>query len=302
MRQQMVKPAVFAVSGVVVGATAAYFVVKSKYRKISEEEIASLRQHYKMKEQELLLDKEDELEQIKQAHGLINHEDPREAFKIYKARLDEMQYMAEEEKTESEDQPLLSKVVDRDPSVRISYDKVAQNPDFEAAVKAVAEGTSPEELRVVDEPVEEDEEADDEKLRQNIFEASVRSDVMNGGEDEHPSAPYVIPVEIFQEESDIYEKVSISYYEDGTLADERNMPIPDPDPIVGDENLERFGEGSQDDNIVYVRNERIHMDFEISREIGSYAESFMKSKDWSDDGDNDTWKTKNKNKRNREDG
>ena len=245
------------------------------------------------------MDKEDELEQIKQAHGLINHEDPREAFKLYKARLDEMEYMAEEEKAESEDQSPLSKVVDRDPSGHISYDKIAQNPDFEAAVKAVAEGTSPEELRVIDEPAEED---DDDKLRKNIFEASVRSELMDSAVDEHPSAPYIIPVEIFQEESDIYEKTSVSYYEDGTLADERNMPIPDPDPIVGDENLERFGEGSQDDNIVYVRNERIRTDFEVSRELGSYAESFMKSKDWSDDGDNDTWKVKNKNKRNQEDG
>ena len=296
MRHAMVKPAIFAVGGVAVGATATYFVVKSKFKKLADEEISSLRQHYKMKEQELLMDKEDELEQIKQAHGLINHEDPKEAFEIYKARLDEMEYMqreAEEGAVEA-----IEKIAE-DPKERISYDKISKNKNFEDVVRTVASVTSSEELRVVDE-VADNAETEDETFRKNVFEASIRADVINGQTDER-SAPYIISVEEFQEESDELEKTTLSYYDDGTLADERNMPIPDANPIIGDENLEKFGELSQDENIVYVRNEKLSTDFEVVREEGSYADSFLKAKDWEDE-DLNSWKTKNKNKRMREDG
>ena len=289
MRHTMVKPAIFAVGGVAVGATATYFVVKSKFKKLADEEISSLRQHYKMKEQELLMDKEDELEQIKQAHGLINHEDPKEAFKIYKARLDEMEYMRKEAEEGAID---AATKVAADPSSRISYDKISKAKNFEEVVKTVADMSDTEELRVVDEEVE------DQEIRKNIFEASIRQDVMSDDVD-RPEGPFVISVEEFQEESDVYEKTTLSFYEDGTLSDERNMPIPDPNPIVGDENLERFGEQSQDENIVYVRNETLKTDFEIVREEGSYADSFLKSKDWDED-NVEKWNTRPK--RMREDG
>lgn len=85
-------------------------------------------------------------------------------------------------------------------------------------------------------------------------------------------APYVISHdEFFQNELD-YEQVSLTYYEgDGVLLDDKDMPIPDTDDIVGDDNLVRFGHGSKDNNIVYVRNDHRSMDFEIARSTGEYA-------------------------------
>jgi len=86
--------------------------------------------------------------------------------------------------------------------------------------------------------------------------------------------PYVIEHEEFvQSENDVR---TLTFFEgDGILADEQDEHIPDTDAIVGDENLIRFGHGSYDPNIVYIRNERIGVDFEVNRVEGKYAEVIL---------------------------
>ena len=85
------------------------------------------------------------------------------------------------------------------------------------------------------------------------------------------SAIYVITTEQFSEERPEYDKLTISYYEDDdTLADENEDPIADPVSLIGDA-LENFGEGSDDPQVVYVRNERISIDYEVIRLSKSYA-------------------------------
>jgi hypothetical protein len=44
---------------------------------------------------------------------------------------------------------------------------------------------------------------------------------------------------------------------------------------VGEENLAKFGHGSKDPNLVYVRNEGMDLDFEISYAEGKYSEQVM---------------------------
>jgi hypothetical protein len=89
-------------------------------------------------------------------------------------------------------------------------------------------------------------------------------------------APYVISdEEFFQGEKD-YTQNSLTYYqEDDVLVDEREQPINDSDEIVGDHNLLRFGHGSKDKNMVYVRNDRIEIDFEIALSNGSYTKEVL---------------------------
>ena len=48
--------------------------------------------------------------------------------------------------------------------------------------------------------------------------------------------------------------------------------VDDPDSTVGLENMSQFGNGSDDHDIVYIRNNRIACDFEVVRNKGSYAE------------------------------
>lgn len=69
-----------------------------------------------------------------------------------------------------------------------------------------------------------------------------------------------------------HEKTTLTYFsEDDVLADEKDMPIADIDAIVGLEHLEYFGHGSEDPNVVYVRNETLRLDIEVTRSMGSYA-------------------------------
>lgn len=88
--------------------------------------------------------------------------------------------------------------------------------------------------------------------------------------------PYVISHDEFYEGEKEYDQNSVTYFEgDGVLVDERDSPIDDTDMTVGDPNLQRFGHGSLDNNIVYVRNERLEIDFEVARSPGEYVKEVL---------------------------
>lgn len=87
-----------------------------------------------------------------------------------------------------------------------------------------------------------------------------------------PTVPYIISQEEFMEGVDHYEQITLTYYEeDEVLADIKDEPVPEQEKLIGDGNLE-FGRGSNDPNIVYVRNENNMVDLEIIRSSGSFAE------------------------------
>jgi hypothetical protein len=85
--------------------------------------------------------------------------------------------------------------------------------------------------------------------------------------------PYVITFEEFCEGYDNHDKITINYYKaDDTLADENEEIIDDVESLIGEESLSRFGDGSEDPNVVYVRNERMAIDYEIIKLESSYSE------------------------------
>jgi hypothetical protein len=84
--------------------------------------------------------------------------------------------------------------------------------------------------------------------------------------------PYEISIQEFFEATDTNTQISIDYYDlDNTVVDERGNIIPDHESIVGAENLLKFGDRSEDNDIVYVRNPKLSTDFEITRNGKSYA-------------------------------
>lgn len=84
--------------------------------------------------------------------------------------------------------------------------------------------------------------------------------------------PYVIHVEE-RGEAD-FDQISYTYYEaDDVLCEETSGQIVQPrDEIVGDHNLGRFGHGSRDPNVVYLRNDHLGLEIELIRNPGSYTE------------------------------
>lgn len=91
-----------------------------------------------------------------------------------------------------------------------------------------------------------------------------------------PDKPYVITIEDFMNNCQDFDKASLTYYnEDDTLADEQEEAITDVYMTVGDDALLRFGDGSDDPDMVYVRNERLGSDYEVLRVNKSYQETVM---------------------------
>lgn len=80
--------------------------------------------------------------------------------------------------------------------------------------------------------------------------------------------PYVISPDEFGEFED-YTKVSLSYYEDGVLADECGEEVDDVEEIVGD-GLEHFGEYEEDS--VFVRNDAKRCDYEILKVLRNFSD------------------------------
>jgi hypothetical protein len=86
-----------------------------------------------------------------------------------------------------------------------------------------------------------------------------------------PTKPYVIHVDEVAETD--AESMSLTYYEgDNVLCDENDKIIDDPNRVVGLDNLNKFGHGSKDKNLVWVRNEALDLDIEIFRNPDNYAE------------------------------
>lgn len=81
-------------------------------------------------------------------------------------------------------------------------------------------------------------------------------------------APYVISPDEFGE-MEGYTQISLTYFDDGILSDENGVIIDEPKDIVGDA-LNHFGEYEEDS--VFVRSDPKRCDYEILRDLRSYAE------------------------------
>lgn len=89
-------------------------------------------------------------------------------------------------------------------------------------------------------------------------------------------APYVISYDEWAEAGPNYIQSSLTHYlGDDVLADDKDMPIEDVDGTVGQANLEKFGHGSNDNNVVYIRNDQLEIDFEVGRSKGEFAQEVM---------------------------
>lgn len=80
--------------------------------------------------------------------------------------------------------------------------------------------------------------------------------------------PYVIPPENFGDSG--YDTISLIYYKDEVLADDMDELVEDIDERIGSESLNHFGE--YEDDVVFVRNDILKADYEISRDNRRYSD------------------------------
>jgi hypothetical protein len=97
-------------------------------------------------------------------------------------------------------------------------------------------------------------------------------------ENNGPGPVIITRTEFYEDEGEEdggYQKISITYYEgDGVLADDKDVPIRDSANLVGPDFAAGFG-NADDPDIVYVRNNRVRIDFEIVRSLDGYAEKVL---------------------------
>lgn len=87
--------------------------------------------------------------------------------------------------------------------------------------------------------------------------------------------PYVIHQDEHSQGIDGYTQVTYTYWaRDDVLCGEDERPIPNGDLIVGETNL-KFGHGTDDPEVVYIRNETLQLDIEICRTDRSYEQDVL---------------------------
>ena len=178
-------------------------------------------------------------------------------------------------------------------SVREEYQHLTKimRMEIDACRKATAAHTK------VDDAVDEDDEADvdypddddrdfTEKEKEQVeyykitsrYRGSYEENNENNeegeedGDDEVPyiNGPYVITPEDFASSPPGYNCCPLDYYKDGVLADGWGVTM-DIEETIGEEALDHFGEYV--DDVVYVRNERLELDYEVTRDPRTYKEA-----------------------------
>lgn len=208
MNNKVVGAVLFA-TGAAIGSVATWFAVKTKYEKIAQEEIDSVKVEF----DQLVKNRKKEME--------IYH-------KIMDAKKNEE--TKEDGDSDGDDSEYEQTMID--------YNNLTRNYSSSG---------------------DEDDESD-----KNDEEGVER------GEDEvsYINGPYVISPEEFNDRTD-FSAQPLDYYADGVLADGWGVKM-DIEETIGEESLNHFGE--YDDDVIYVRNERTEIDYEVTKDPRTYEE------------------------------
>lgn len=93
---------------------------------------------------------------------------------------------------------------------------------------------------------------------------------------ENPDEPYVLHQEEYFAKETGYRQVVYTYYmqDDVLVGEDETHPLPHADIIVGRNNLQ-FGRGTDDPDVVYVRNNEHQLEMEICRVNKSFEEEIL---------------------------
>ena len=80
--------------------------------------------------------------------------------------------------------------------------------------------------------------------------------------------PHILHVDEYFANEKQYTQITLMYYQgDNILCDDKDVPIYNPESMVG--KLD-FGHGSNDPNIVYIRNDKLQVEFEVLLDHGHF--------------------------------
>lgn len=107
----------------------------------------------------------------------------------------------------------------------------------------------------------------------NIFTVDRHWDYTEECKKRTPFTPYVIHQDEFMSNESELDQTSLNYYEaDDIMTDDKDVIVFEYIKTVGEL---KFGHGSSDSNVFYVRNEKLMLEFEVLRNPGSYQEEVL---------------------------
>lgn len=156
-------------------------------------------------------------------------------------------------------QHYLQKAVVAEPKPPV--EELVEEKGYDRPLKAPVPGVVEPESRVVDENHDKPVWNYDRELQHRI---------------DNPDDPYVLHQEEFMSEETGYRQVVYTYYalDDVLVGEDEEHPLPHADLIVGVNNLQ-FGHGTDDENVVYVRNNEHRLEMEIVRVNKSFEEEIL---------------------------
>lgn len=211
--------------GAAIGSAVTWKVVKTKYEKISDEEIRSVKEEYRRLEKLMRM----EIEACRKITNANEDDEPQSKS------ADEL----------DDDYP--------DDDERDFTEKEKEQINYYKLTSRYRSGNNDSKDDCKDENENNDEGDGNE-------------------EDEVPyiNGPYVITPEEFSSSPPGYSACPLDYFSDGILADGWQVQV-DVDETIGEDALKHFGEYV--DDIVYVRNERNQIDYEVTRDPRTYQEA-----------------------------
>lgn len=290
MNRNILRQAGLVVGGISIGGGAGYILakkhLKAEYRKVALDAIEEAKDFYSLLRSEPPFDNpvtaaKAYRERMVQLDYWVAHGIPQEDMAAYSNLTEDLD--AELDETDDEGEVFINEQPNPEPEVELEephiYNELVRERHVEAVKEAVDEAT--ENIRMtVEAPTQanqiislEDVTSQPTDIR-NVFHPDVVKKYELEVKDELPQTSkftYVITVDEFMEENHDMDKVSLMYYEgDDTLADDSDKIVKDLEAIVGRETLKFFGKGSQDENVVYVKNTDRKMLIEICKDARSY--------------------------------
>ena len=252
MNQTQIRYILAAGWGIYAGVGLGYLIGRRTWKRIADKEIESVKDQY-AKRQEAVW-RGVVVDNLKEYKKELSDSDR----KITKENLDKLQATPEEEE-------LISRYGGEEKQESIERDETLARES-----QAIAEDLKYYDLDTID----PEEVEPNVKFSPDDFPEEVPPNRRFADTDpEDPSRPYVISVDEFMDDEPDYSKTTLMYYEgDDILADEKDRVIRSLDKLIGDDAVTQFGQRSGDNNLVYVRNERMEADYEICREERSYQE------------------------------
>lgn len=158
-------------------------------------------------------------------------------------------------------------------AAREYYSRLNKKNDYETPAKAV-EKIIPQVVTNALREYAPSEETPSE-IVVSIFDNDADADEEVDMESRSKDRPYILTREEYMLSEPDYTQTTVTYFEaDEVLADERDAPIENAEKKIGLENL-RFGSGSGDPNLVYIRNDALEIDFEVIRSRGAFTHEVL---------------------------